>query len=77
MAQLTAEKVRKIAGRMDEGRIIEIIKTGATENELTEAMEWLNADDQLAKTRHHQPAQRVALLRDILNRHETAIDEDQ
>ena len=76
MAELTPETVSQIAGQLDQGRIIEILKTGATEAELVEAMEWLSADDAMAKVRHHQPAPRVALLRDILNRHDIALDED-
>ena len=77
MSKLTAEAVRQIAGRLDEGRILEILKTGATEEELTEAFEWLYSDDVLAKARHHQPGSRIALLRDILSRQETAIDDDR
>jgi hypothetical protein len=77
MNKLTADAVRKIAGRLDEGRIIEILKTGASEAELVEAFEWLYSDDALAKSRHHAPDSRIALLRDILNRHETETDEDR
>ena len=77
MSELTADAVRRIVGRLDEGRLIEILKTGASEEELIEAFEWLYSDDALAKSRHHAPDSKVALLRDILNRHETAIDEDR
>ncbi len=77
MSKLTADAVRKIAGRLDEGRLIEILKTGASEEELIEAFEWLYSDDALAKSRHHAPDSRVALVRDILNRQETAIDEER
>ncbi len=76
MSNLTAEAVRRIAGRLDEGRIIEIIKTGATEAELIEAFEWLYGDDAMARQRHHAPDSRIALLRDILNRVEIAVDKD-
>lgn len=77
MSKLTADAVRKIAGQLDEGQVIEILKTGASEAELVEAFEWLYSDDALAKSRHHAPDSRVALLRDILNRQETAIDEER
>lgn len=77
MSELTADAVRRIVGRLDEGRLIEILKTGASEEELIEAFEWLYSDDALAKSRHHAPDSKVALVRDILNRHETAIDEDR
>ena len=76
MTQLTAEIVRRVAGAMDEGRVLEIIKTGATEAELVEALEWLHADDAIAKQVQHQPSARVSDLRDILGRHDIATDED-
>ncbi len=77
MSKLTAEIVHNITGRLDEGRVIEILKTGASEEELLEAFEWLYADDALARERHHAPDSRVALLRDILNRPEMETDEDR
>lgn len=77
MGTLTAKAIRNIAGRIDEGRILEIQKTGATEAELVEAFEWLNADDAMARLRHHAPDSRVATLRDILNRDEIAREEDR
>lgn len=76
MTQLTAGAVRRIAGPMDEIRILEIVKTGASEAELVEALEWLHADDAIAKQVKHQPSARVSELRDILGRHDIAIDED-
>ena len=76
MTQLTAEIIRRVAGAMDEGRVLEIIKTGATEAELVEALEWLHADDAIAKQVKHQPSVRVSDLRDILGRHDIATDED-
>lgn len=76
MTQLTAGAVRRIAGPMDETRILEIVKTGASEAELVEALEWLHADDAIAKQVKHQPSARVSELRDILGRHDIAIDED-
>ena len=77
MSELTAEAVRKIAGQLDDSLLVEILKTGASEEELVEAFEWLYADDALSKSRHHAPDSRIALLRDILNRQETAIDEER
>jgi len=77
MSKLTADAVRKIAGQLDENQVIEILNTGASEEELVEAFEWLYADDALSKSRHHAPDSRIALLRDILNRQETAIDEER
>mgnify|MGYP001821840403 CR=1 FL=1 len=77
MSVLTAEAVQKIAGQLDNGRIIEILKTGANEAELVEALEWLHGDDVMAKQRHHSPESRVALLRDILGRDDIAVEGDR
>ena len=77
MSVLTAEAVQKIAGQLDDGRIIEILKTGANEAELVEALEWLHGDDAMAKQRHHAPESRVALLRDILGRDDIAVEGDR
>ena len=77
MSKLTADAVRKIAGQLDENQVIEILNTGASEEELVEAFELLYADDDLSKSRHHAPDSRIALLRDILTRQETAIDEER
>ncbi|MEE4239166.1 MAG: hypothetical protein V2I51_20795 [Anderseniella sp.] len=76
MTQLTAGAVRRITGPMDEARILEIIKTGASEAELVEALEWLHADDAIAKQVKHQPSARVSELRDILGRNDIATDDD-
>jgi hypothetical protein len=76
MTQLAAQAVRHITGPMDEGRILEIIKTGATEAELVEALEWLHADDAIGKQVKHQPSARVSELREILARHDIALDDD-
>lgn len=37
----------------------------------------LYSDDALARSRHHAPDSKDALVRDILNRHEAAIEEDR
>ena len=77
MTKLTASKIREIAGRLDEGRIIELLKTDASEEEFLEAFEWLYSDDVLSRERHEAPSARIALVRDILNRAETATEEDR
>lgn len=76
MTRLTAEAVKRIAGDMETGRMLEILKTGGSEEELVEALEWLNADDAMSSLRHHAPSSRVAELRDILDRREVDVDED-
>lgn len=77
MSALTAQTVQEIAGQLDDGRIIEILKTGADEAELVEALEWLHGDDAMAKERHHAPDSRVALLCDILGRDDIAVEGDR
>ncbi len=77
MTKLTAEIVKETAGQLDEGRILEILKTGASEAELIEAFEWVNADDAMSRLRHHPPDSRVAKLCDILSRDEIAREEDR
>jgi hypothetical protein len=62
---------------MDEGRILEIIKTRASEGDLVEALERLHADNAIAKQVKHQPSARVSELREILGRHDVALDEGQ
>ena len=76
MTKLTAEAVTQIAGNMETGRVLEILKTGATQEELVEALEWLSADDAMSSLRHHAPSDRVAKLRDILGRDEIDTDEE-
>lgn len=76
MTQLTADAIRRITAVRDEGRILEILKTGASEAELVEALEWLHGDDAMSKQVKHQPSARVSALRDILARQEIATDED-
>ena len=44
---LTAEEVRRIAGRIGEDRITAILATGATPAEVVEAVTWLSSDEYL------------------------------
>ncbi len=76
MSKLTVETIQRVVGPLDQGRIVEILKTNASENELIEAFEWLYGDDYMAELRHHAPNRIVEQLRDILNRNETARDEE-
>ena len=46
-APLTAEDVRRIAGRLSDDRISAILATGATQAEVVEAFTWLSSDEYL------------------------------
>ena len=51
--------------------------TQASIDAIVEALEWLHADDAIAKQVKHQPSARVSELREILGRHDIALDDDQ
>jgi hypothetical protein len=46
-APLTAEDVRRIAGRLSDDRVSAILATGATQAEVVEALTWLSSDEYL------------------------------
>lgn len=75
MTALTKSEIISIAGHIDEGRVLQILKTGATLEELREAVTWANADDAMSKTRHHALAGRIETLCEILQRPDSAIDD--
>ena len=73
---MTREDVIEIAGPLDDGRVLQILKTGATRDELLEAFTWVSADDAMARELHHQPHGRVAQLCEILERPDIEIDKN-
>ncbi len=75
MADLTREQVVKIVGRIDEGRVAEIIATGATPAELMEAFTWLSSDEYLGGELEHSLRGKVAQLYDILTADQAEEDE--
>ena len=75
MGRVTRDDIVEIAGNLDEGRILQILKTEANREELLEAFTWLSADDAMARDRHRAPHGRVAELLEILERPDTALDE--
>lgn len=66
MGALTRDVVRAIVGEISERRMVEIMDTGATSAELTEAMEWLLADDVMGAKLRKSRSGRVAELYEIL-----------
>lgn len=73
---MTREDVIEIAGPLDDGRILQILKTGATKDELLEAFTWVSADDAMARELHRRPHGNVAQLCEILERPDIEIDRD-
>lgn len=64
---LTRDQVTEICGRLDDQRTADIIATGATPAELTEARVWLASDDYLGGHLGRQPTGRVGRLVEILS----------
>ncbi len=70
MTQLTREEIIHIIGAVDDGIVIDIIKTGANSAELIEAFNWLSEDDIMSETVRREPRGVVAELIEILRRDE-------
>jgi len=72
---LTRDRVVEIVGELEDDRILEIIETGATAEQLTEALAWLSEDEYLGQELQHPPSGVVARLVDILQADEPDWDE--
>ncbi len=72
--KLTRQEVIEIVGALDDFRVAEIIKTGATAAELTEAFSWLSVDGDLAVELQRTLSGTVAQLYDILTADEPEPD---
>jgi hypothetical protein len=70
MPQLTSEAVRRILGTVDEKTAADVLATGATEDELLEAVAWVNADDAMMDRLRPLPSGRVGRLVEILQPNE-------
>lgn len=66
---LTSQDVTSVLGPVDETLIAEIVATGATPTELSEAWAWawVNSDEALIGEGRHLPAGTVATLVDLLS----------
>jgi hypothetical protein len=73
MTTMTREDVVAALGRIDDVTIAEIIATGATREELSEAQAWLADDARLMSAGRPRATGRVARLVDIL----AAMQEDE
>jgi hypothetical protein len=66
MAALTRDDVVAVLGRVDDSTIGEIIATGATRQELTEATAWLANDEPLLNAGRPLATGRVGRLVELL-----------
>ena len=70
MSRLTRSEVTAIVGELDDPRIAEIIATGATAAEVTEAFEWLNRGGEMGEELQRSLSGNAARVFDILKRDE-------
>jgi hypothetical protein len=66
MTQLTSESIRRILGTVDARTAADILATGASEEELREAVAWVHADDAMMDALRPLPSGRVGALIEIL-----------
>ncbi len=76
MAGLTRSEVEAIAGKLDEDLIVQIIDSGASAEELTEAFGWFTDSYGMKDAGHHRPTGKVVELCEILESTQTP-DEDR
>ena len=75
MSALTAAAVARIAGPVDTPTTAAIVATGASEEELRQALVWLAADDVMVDDLRPLPSGRVAELIEILQPPDALEDE--
>jgi hypothetical protein len=63
---MTPEDVGAVLGPTDEPLVSDLIRTGATREELAEAWAWVNSDEALLNEGRRPPSGRVAQLVDLL-----------
>jgi hypothetical protein len=71
---MTRKDVTSVLGPVDETTIAEIISTGASPDELREALMWLHNNEVLMGESRPPPASRVAALIDLLEAEEISDD---
>jgi hypothetical protein len=72
---MTANEVVAVLGPVDETVIAEILKTGATAQELGPAWTWIHADEALINQGRRHPSGRAAELVGILESMERDVEE--
>jgi hypothetical protein len=73
-ATMRRDEIISVLGPVDETVLADVASTGATIEELREAIAWIGADEALVNEGRKLPAARVATLIELL---ETPDDEDQ
>ncbi|MBP2562278.1 hypothetical protein J2T08_001654 [Neorhizobium galegae] len=63
---MTSDDVTAILGPVDETLVAEVVATGATQAELSEAFAWANNDEALIGEGRRLPSGMVATLVDLL-----------
>lgn len=76
MSRVTRDEIIEIVGRINDFRIAEIIATGATAAEVTEAFTWLSGDEHLGGDLERPLSGTVAQIYEILRADEPDWDED-
>ncbi len=66
MKSLTRDDVNAVLGAVDDGTMVEILSTGATVEELTEAQAWLCNDEALMNAGKPLASGRIGRLVEIL-----------
>lgn len=77
MATVTREQVIEIVGRINDARVAEIIATGATPADVTEAFTWLNEDEYLGGELEKPLSGVVSRVYEILRADEPDWDQDR
>lgn len=62
---MTRDDMESIIGPVDNQMAVEILAVGATEQELAQALFWMNADEALVNEGHPMPTGKVAQLIEI------------
>ena len=76
MSTLTRDQVIDVAGPLDDIKVAEIIATGATLEELEEAVAWANGDNAPDEELGHPLAGRVARIYEILTVDQVLAEEE-
>jgi hypothetical protein len=70
MTKVTHEEITEIVGQLDDARITQIIATGASAAEVTEAFGWLARNGEMGEELRHSLTGKVARVYEILKRDE-------
>jgi hypothetical protein len=77
MTRITRDDAIRAIGRADEAAIAEMIGTGATRDELTEAQAWMANDEPMLNAGKPLAQGRVRQLVDILSELQAAEEDDR